>query len=190
MQVSERNGPICGYRIYLVRIGKHNKHMGTPVSLPVMSYQEAHAPNNTKSSAYIAEIFTNENFQAEVLLGDEHRLTRNMSLLSRMHNEQCRKLLSGYYVKTVQAKVVVTTVAPVPMATLDDESGGRIVISIFRYFLTIIECFAALRRSGSAASVHAKGTSQPCRQPHVRGQQDSQYEKSASSPECEQQHSH
>lgn len=124
-QVSERNGPICGYRIYLVRIGKHNKHMGTPVSLPIMSYQEAHAANNTKTSAYIAEILSHDNFQTEVFLGDQQRVPRNETTFDNIRNEQCRKLLNGYYVKTVPPKPVTTTIPPPANAALDDESSGK-----------------------------------------------------------------
>lgn len=128
-QVSERNGPICGYRIYLVRIGKNNRHMGTPVSLPVMSYHEAHAANNTKTSAYIAEILSNDNFQTEVFLGDQQRIPRNESTFENIRNEQCRKLLNGYYVKTVPAKAATTTMAPPPVAALDDDSSGKFSVS-------------------------------------------------------------
>lgn len=100
--------------------------MANPVSLPVMSYQEAHAANNTKTSAYIAEILSHDNFQNEIFLGDQQRVPRNESTFENIRNEQCRKLLNGFYVKTVPPKVATTTAAPLPIAGLaDDESAGE-----------------------------------------------------------------
>lgn len=132
IKVSERNGPICGYRIYLVRIGKHNKHMGTPASLPVMSYKEAHAANNTKTSAYIAEILSIGNFQTEVFLGDQQRVPRNESHFEHIHNEQCRKLLNGYYVKTLPAKLVTTTtISPPANAVHEDDGAGKSILKFW-----------------------------------------------------------
>lgn len=90
-----------------------------------MSYQEAHAANNTKGGAYIAEILSNDNFQTEVFLGDQQRVRRNESNFEKIPNEQCRKLLNGYYVKTIPVKVTTTTTSP-PVAPLDDDIAGTI----------------------------------------------------------------
>lgn len=118
-QISERNGPICGYRIYLVRIGKQYKHLPRPENLEIMTYHEAHAANNTRGGAYIAEILSNDNYRSEIFLGDEQRVRTNESMINREPNESCRKLLNGFYLKPARAKV--TTVA----ATPDDDTTGK-----------------------------------------------------------------
>lgn len=57
-RVSERNGPICCYRIYLVRMESQQKlsDLPTPEDLTIVSYQEAH--RTPKGGAYVAEMFT------------------------------------------------------------------------------------------------------------------------------------
>lgn len=57
-RVSERNGPICCYRIYLVRMEPQQKltELPEPSDLNVVSYQEAH--RTPKGGAYVAEMFT------------------------------------------------------------------------------------------------------------------------------------
>ena len=57
-RVSERNGPICCYRIYLVRMEDQQKiaELPSPEDLSIVSYQEAH--RTPKGGAYVAEMFT------------------------------------------------------------------------------------------------------------------------------------
>lgn len=125
-QVSERNGPICGYRIYLVKMGSDNKHLPAPEDLDIMTYNEAHALNNSQGGAYIAEIFPNDDFQKEVILGDGHRVNINESMINREQNSACRRLLNGYYLRPTRIRTTTppqqnddVTEAPVlpPMST-------------------------------------------------------------------------
>lgn len=110
-RISERNGPICGYRIYLVRIAKqNNKPSIPPEQLEIMTYHEAHALNNTKGGAYIAEVLSNENFMPEIILGDEQQVRTNDSIIKNVQNELCKKLLKGLYMKSVRRDKA--TVAP------------------------------------------------------------------------------
>lgn len=124
-QISERNGPICGYRIYLIRFGAQhsdstkNNLPQSPETLDIQTYHEVHAANNTKGGVYIAEILSHDNYHHEVFLGDGERIndvTKNGSV--RDSNEMCRKLLNGFYRKPIQIKV--TTIAP---AISDDLTG-------------------------------------------------------------------
>lgn len=70
-RASERNGPICCYRIYMVRLAdQSNGWLPPPDELDVLTFGEVHAANNTKGGAYIAEILTADDFHSEVLLGD------------------------------------------------------------------------------------------------------------------------
>ncbi|CAH1103184.1 unnamed protein product [Psylliodes chrysocephalus] len=70
-RISERNGPICCYRIYLVRMEDQQKlsDLPNPEDLTIMSYQEAH--RTPRGGAYVAEMFTSSAFHNEVFLGDE-----------------------------------------------------------------------------------------------------------------------
>ncbi|XP_017783668.1 PREDICTED: tyrosine-protein phosphatase 69D isoform X2 [Nicrophorus vespilloides] len=70
-RISERNGPICCYRIYLVRMEAQQKltELPSPEELDVVSYQEAH--RTPKGGAYVAEMFTSSTFHNEIFLGDE-----------------------------------------------------------------------------------------------------------------------
>lgn len=111
--VSQRNGPICGYRIYLVKMGADNKHLPPPEDLDIMTYNEAHAPNNSQGGAYIAEIFVNSDVQKEVFLGDGHRINVNETMVSREPNSACRRLLNGYYVRSTRARSTTPSVQTV-----------------------------------------------------------------------------
>ncbi|KAJ8982827.1 hypothetical protein NQ317_010448 [Molorchus minor] len=70
-RVSEKNGPICCYRVYLVRMEllQTLNDLPTPEDLMIMSYQEAH--RSPKGGAYVAEMFTSATFHQEIFLGDE-----------------------------------------------------------------------------------------------------------------------
>lgn len=120
-RISERNGPICGYRIYLVRIGAQDSTKSlppTPEYLDIQTYHEVHAANNTKGGAYIAEILSNDNFHEHIFLGDGERIRDVVNVSDRDPNEACRKLLNGFYLKPARART--TTVVP---PTTDDSTG-------------------------------------------------------------------
>ncbi|KAF5281454.1 hypothetical protein FQR65_LT14688 [Abscondita terminalis] len=70
-RISERNGPICCYRIYMVRMETQQNiaELPSPENLPVVSYQEAH--RTPKGGVYVAEMFTSASFHPEVFLGDD-----------------------------------------------------------------------------------------------------------------------
>lgn len=116
--VSERNGPICGYRVYLVRLGKHvGRHIGRPDSLPIMSYREAHAANNSKGGAYIAEILSRDAFQGELFVGDGQRVRMNETVLAQEPNASCRKLLGGHYERKAAVPATKTTTSTTSTST-------------------------------------------------------------------------
>ncbi|CAH1153419.1 unnamed protein product [Phaedon cochleariae] len=70
-RVSERNGPICCYRIYIVKMESQQKlsDLSSPEDLTIVSYQEAH--RTPRGGAYVAEMFASSTFHPEVFLGDE-----------------------------------------------------------------------------------------------------------------------
>lgn len=69
-RVSERNGPICCYKIYLTRLVHRNGTLPEPENLSVTNYTDVHSVNNTRGGTYLAEIFSGLNYTSEVYLGD------------------------------------------------------------------------------------------------------------------------
>ncbi|XP_055544651.1 tyrosine-protein phosphatase 69D [Wyeomyia smithii] len=69
-RISERNGPICCYKIYLTRLAHRNESLPEPENLLVTNYADVHAINNTRGGTYLAEIFSSLNYSSEVFLGD------------------------------------------------------------------------------------------------------------------------
>ncbi|CAG9763906.1 unnamed protein product [Ceutorhynchus assimilis] len=79
-RISERNGPICCYRVYLVRLEAQQKlsDLPAPEDLTVVTYQEAH--RTPKGGAYVAEMFSSSNFQPEIFLGDDQVFNASSNL--------------------------------------------------------------------------------------------------------------
>lgn len=110
-RISERLGPICGYRIYLVRmpplITEANKHLPPVDELAISTYEAVHASNNTNGGAYIAEILPYDDYQPEVILGDGHSIRNGFEddndLVRNVQNHECKKLLRGYYARHVKS---------------------------------------------------------------------------------------
>ncbi|XP_032671027.1 tyrosine-protein phosphatase 69D isoform X2 [Odontomachus brunneus] len=69
-RISERNGPICCYRVYLVKLPpqKSVSDLPSPEETVVYSYQYAHS--SPIGGAYIAETFDNDQLSSEIFLGD------------------------------------------------------------------------------------------------------------------------
>ncbi|XP_050461822.1 tyrosine-protein phosphatase 69D [Cataglyphis hispanica] len=69
-RISERNGPICCYRIYMVKLPpqKTVRDLPPPEEIPVYSYQYVHSSPN--SGAYIVETFESDQLLSEIFLGD------------------------------------------------------------------------------------------------------------------------
>lgn len=94
-RVSERNGPICCYRLYLVRMANNDQELPEkPEKLNISTYDEVHSPNNTHGGAYIAEMFPGNYFKSEIILGDGHRYFDNQGINSNMDGI-CRQCLEG-----------------------------------------------------------------------------------------------
>ncbi|KAL0106185.1 hypothetical protein PUN28_016122 [Cardiocondyla obscurior] len=69
-RISERNGPICCYRVYLVKLSPHKtvSDLPPPEEIAVYSYQYVHS--SPTGGAYIAETFDSEQLLTEIFLGD------------------------------------------------------------------------------------------------------------------------
>ncbi|XP_011297066.1 tyrosine-protein phosphatase 69D isoform X2 [Fopius arisanus] len=69
-RISERNGPICCYRIFLVKLppGKTSGDLPPPEELDIHSFHYAHA--SPAGGAYLAEMFDSNDLHSEIFLGD------------------------------------------------------------------------------------------------------------------------
>lgn len=93
-RISERNGPICCYRIYMVRLPPHIdwKNVPNPNGIPVFDYETVHKNGNILG-AYITDIFSNNNFpsDSELVLGD------NLTIFNKsdpiLNSADCRRCL-------------------------------------------------------------------------------------------------
>ncbi|XP_014090961.2 tyrosine-protein phosphatase 69D isoform X2 [Bactrocera oleae] len=94
-RISERNGPICCYRLYLVRMGNNKNELPTPEKLNISTYQEVHAPNNTEGGAYLAEMFSDDYFRSEIFLGDGKRFFEHQGISATEADKACRHCLRG-----------------------------------------------------------------------------------------------
>ncbi|KAI5639999.1 fibronectin type III domain-containing protein [Phthorimaea operculella] len=94
-KVSERNGPICCYRVHVVRLLPHMdmRNLKGQSQLEIIDYEEAHGAQPVLG-AYITDIFTNDNFPAEneLIIGDEYSIfNRSEPALTRPGCERCLK---------------------------------------------------------------------------------------------------
>lgn len=69
-RISERNGPICCYRIFVVKLPPQKlvRDLPPPEEIPVYSYQYVHSSPN--GGAYIVETFESDQLSSEIFLGD------------------------------------------------------------------------------------------------------------------------
>ncbi|XP_033338390.2 protein tyrosine phosphatase 69D isoform X1 [Megalopta genalis] len=76
-RISERNGPICCYRVYLVKLApqKSVSDLPPPEEIGVYSYQYAHS--SPSGGAYIAETFDSDRLVSEIFLGDGESYNRS-----------------------------------------------------------------------------------------------------------------
>ncbi|CAG5077013.1 Similar to Ptp69D: Tyrosine-protein phosphatase 69D (Drosophila melanogaster) [Cotesia congregata] len=74
-RISERNGPICCYRIFLVKLAPYKTwaDLPPPEELDVHSYHYAHL--SPAGGAYVAEMFDSDHLIPEIFLGDESLTT-------------------------------------------------------------------------------------------------------------------
>ncbi|XP_063989399.1 tyrosine-protein phosphatase 69D [Diachasmimorpha longicaudata] len=69
-RISERNGPICCYRIFLMRLapGQTTGNLPAPEDVVLLSFHYAHL--SPVGGAYLAEMFDSNDLQTEIFLGD------------------------------------------------------------------------------------------------------------------------
>lgn len=96
-RVSERNGKICCYRIYMIRVGSRFNPEKLPDDLDVSTFEEIHNPNNTEGGAYLANVIESNQYQSDILLGTakHHILSQNK------FNEKCKACMANITRKKV-----------------------------------------------------------------------------------------
>ncbi|KAJ9581021.1 hypothetical protein L9F63_023808, partial [Diploptera punctata] len=82
-RITERNGPICCYRVFLVKLEPQQSVADLPTPeefFPISSYEEVH--HSKKGGAYVAEMFESSTLMSEVFLGDGHSQNVNSTACS------------------------------------------------------------------------------------------------------------
>lgn len=138
-ELSERNGPICGYRVYLVRMpkssGLETKNLPPVEKLNISTYHKVHAAQNTLGGAYIAETFSTDLFESEIILGDGHSIKNDVAGgFGSVQNTECRKLLNGY-VPPTHRETTVNSIGPIKVTTEDPLFEGMKLLK-----LNLIHC--------------------------------------------------
>lgn len=113
-RVSERNGRICCYRIYMIRLGKHNIEK-QPEDMDVLTYEDAHNAT-VMNGAYLANIIPSNQYQSEILLGSG----KHYKLPKNLFSDKCQACLTN---------IVRRKARPVTEVEYDDEKEqeGEIV---------------------------------------------------------------
>ncbi|XP_063630196.1 tyrosine-protein phosphatase 69D [Cydia splendana] len=111
-RIAERNGPICCYRVYLVRLPKGKGWISTnPQDLPVITWVDAHAANSDyEEGAYVTDIFNHNNFpNVELILGDNTSVN-----MTREDNNTCSRCFERPLRKEppTTAKIAIVTAEP------------------------------------------------------------------------------
>lgn len=98
-RVSERNGAICCYMVYVIKLrpGQRASDLPSPEDIQLSSYEDVH--RNISGGAYIAETFDSESLTEEIFLGD--------GKTSNLPNTACR-----YCMNVVQNKKKLTRTTP------------------------------------------------------------------------------
>ncbi|CAH0599142.1 unnamed protein product [Chrysodeixis includens] len=122
-RISERNGPICCYRIYMVHLPSHIDWKNLPSSrdISVIDYKEAHSAP-PKLGAYIADVFSHDRFprDSELVLGDDKTIF-DKQLDPALNRDECRRCLKRpKRVHHEPPPPVVTTTTDVFEDTTDD----------------------------------------------------------------------
>jgi len=103
-RVTERNGPICCYRVFLVRLEPQQSvaDLPAPEDIHVSSYKEVH--HSKRGGAYVAEMFESNSLSSQVFLGDGQTVHINSSACSHCIGLRPR----FHYPKTTQLPISTT----------------------------------------------------------------------------------
>ncbi|XP_053618843.1 tyrosine-protein phosphatase 69D isoform X2 [Plodia interpunctella] len=93
-RISERNGPICCYRVHMIRLRPNQelKNLPPTKNISIINYEDAHAVH-PMFGAYVTDIITNDQFppDSEVVMGDGSSIYRRDS--PALNSSECRRCL-------------------------------------------------------------------------------------------------
>lgn len=69
-RISERNGPICCYRVFLVKLAPQTSVSDLPPPEEINVYSYSYAHSSPTGAAYAAEAFDSDQLTSEIFLGD------------------------------------------------------------------------------------------------------------------------
>ncbi|XP_063218858.1 tyrosine-protein phosphatase 69D isoform X2 [Bacillus rossius redtenbacheri] len=107
-RVSERNGPICCYRIFVLKLEPQQSvaDLPHPEDIPISSYDEVHSK---RGGAYVAEMFDSDTLNVEVFIGDGQTANASSApcrhcagvLIGSLHTPSVTPPLSGTEITSV-----------------------------------------------------------------------------------------
>ncbi|CAH2060863.1 unnamed protein product, partial [Iphiclides podalirius] len=96
-RLSERNGPICCYRVFMVRLLPRSEwgKLPSPRDISVVDYEEAHGARPVLG-AYLTDVFSHEKFPPgsdviDLIMGDENSVYDAED--GTLHSDMCRRCL-------------------------------------------------------------------------------------------------
>ncbi|CAH0731592.1 unnamed protein product, partial [Brenthis ino] len=120
-RVSERNGPICCYRIYMVRLLPHSvwNNLPQPKDISIVDYEEAHGVQPVLG-AYITDVFSNDNFpESELIIGDGKSLFNTDD--PTLNSDNCKRCLKkprrAYDIPPPKHQTTTTTSPPTTISS-------------------------------------------------------------------------
>lgn len=78
-RVSERNGPICCYRIFVIKLAPQTTLADLPSPQEISVYPFKYVHSSPLGGAYLAEMFDNNQLPAEVFIGDEESFNGSLA---------------------------------------------------------------------------------------------------------------
>ncbi|KAI5699967.1 hypothetical protein M8J75_011949 [Diaphorina citri] len=113
-RVSERNGPICCYRVFVIKLEPNQSvaDLPPPEETKVSSYQEVHT--SSRGGTYIADMFESNALSSDIYLGD------NQTISEATRNSMCKVCVG---LKPALSTPSPSTEAPPTQATPLNSSG-------------------------------------------------------------------
>ncbi|CAH2099237.1 unnamed protein product [Euphydryas editha] len=124
-RISEKNGPICCYRVYMVRLLPHFdwNNLPPPRDISIVDYEEAHGVQPLLG-AYITDVFSNDNFpsESELIMGDgKTYFNPEDPNLNREPCKRCLRKPRRNYDKPPPPPPTTTTPTTTPTTTTRDD---------------------------------------------------------------------
>ncbi|XP_046682093.1 tyrosine-protein phosphatase 69D isoform X2 [Homalodisca vitripennis] len=115
-RVSERNGRICCFRVFVTKLEQHQSvaDLPPPQDSHIYSYQEVHY--NKRGGTYLADMFESDALSSDIFLGDGH------TIVSPTNHSACQQCV-GLRPRppTVASPLPPTTALPAPAAPTTPE---------------------------------------------------------------------